>query len=36
MKDKFFVNNRNKTASDKLQHVITLDSRKYDKYIVIK
>ena len=36
MKDGAFVDDGNKTASDELQHVLTLDSRKHDKRIVVE
>ena len=36
MKDRACVDDGNKTTSDELQHVPTLDSRKHDKCIVIE
>ena len=36
MKYRAFVSDGNKTTLDKLQHTLTLDFRKYYKYIIIK
>jgi len=36
MKDGARINHRNKTSSDELQRVLTLDSRKHDKRIIVE